>query len=216
MAHARRALCWLAAVAAVALGCSPSVQAPAASLCETGFLTYSKDKTPEAGGGAGPRPSPRSRVHQRSARAATKTTRAPSKRRGLRSGIDVEPHDLHQEGPAVRDLEDGLLSGLSGAMPGAGLDSDEDGGITALGVLERGRVSQCGPHADLVRQNGAYRRLWNLQSGFERELEDDLQGREATLPEASLNGASLEPVLRVTIGHRRASLASSEADTLAP
>jgi len=38
-------------------------------------------------------------------------------------------------------------------------------------VLENGRISQCGPHDELITKDGLYRRLWQIQS----ELEDDLK-----------------------------------------
>lgn len=43
-------------------------------------------------------------------------------------------------------------------------------------VLEKGRVVQQGTHAELLDEDGLYRRLWQIQSAIEEELEEDLQG----------------------------------------
>ncbi|MCB9915163.1 MAG: ABC transporter ATP-binding protein [Planctomycetes bacterium] len=42
-------------------------------------------------------------------------------------------------------------------------------------VLERGRIVQAGHHADLIRAEGPYRRLWEIQGALEAEIERDLQ-----------------------------------------
>ncbi len=41
-------------------------------------------------------------------------------------------------------------------------------------VLEHGRVVQAGNHAQLIQEDGAYRRLWEIQGNLEAELEHDL------------------------------------------
>jgi ATP-binding cassette subfamily B protein len=41
-------------------------------------------------------------------------------------------------------------------------------------VLEEGRVAQLGTHASLLREEGSYRRLWNIQGRLEEELDHDL------------------------------------------
>jgi ATP-binding cassette subfamily B protein len=41
-------------------------------------------------------------------------------------------------------------------------------------VLSEGELRECGGHAELLRMDGAYARLWRLQSRFEEELADDL------------------------------------------
>jgi ATP-binding cassette subfamily B protein len=37
-------------------------------------------------------------------------------------------------------------------------------------VLEGGRISQEGTHAELVEAEGLYRRLWTIQTSLENEL----------------------------------------------
>jgi ATP-binding cassette subfamily B protein len=46
-------------------------------------------------------------------------------------------------------------------------------------VIEHGRIVQCGTHATLVEQEGLYRRLWNVQTALEQDLEEEL-GQDAT------------------------------------
>ena len=41
-------------------------------------------------------------------------------------------------------------------------------------VLEKGRVVQCGQHDELLREDGIYRQIYNLQALIEDELEQDL------------------------------------------
>ncbi|MCJ7544312.1 MAG: ABC transporter ATP-binding protein/permease [Phycisphaerae bacterium] len=41
-------------------------------------------------------------------------------------------------------------------------------------VLEHGRVAQIGTHAQLLRQEGLYRRLWTIQSSLEEDLSHEL------------------------------------------
>ncbi|HFQ94786.1 MAG TPA: ATP-binding cassette domain-containing protein, partial [Anaerolineae bacterium] len=43
-------------------------------------------------------------------------------------------------------------------------------------ALEHGRIIQSGTHAELVNQPGIYRRIYNLQSRVETELEAELAG----------------------------------------
>ncbi|WP_226984159.1 ABC transporter ATP-binding protein [Halothermothrix orenii] len=38
-------------------------------------------------------------------------------------------------------------------------------------VLDKGRIVQSGSHEELIRQPGLYRRIWNIQSSLERDLE---------------------------------------------
>ena len=40
-------------------------------------------------------------------------------------------------------------------------------------VLEDGRVTQIGTHAELVKQSGLYRRVWEIQNSLEEELEQE-------------------------------------------
>jgi ATP-binding cassette subfamily B protein len=50
-------------------------------------------------------------------------------------------------------------------------------------VIEHGRIVQRGTHATLVGQNGLYRRLWNVQTALELDLESEL-GRTNELVDA--------------------------------
>jgi ATP-binding cassette subfamily B protein len=43
-------------------------------------------------------------------------------------------------------------------------------------TLEGGRVTQCGTHDELVRQEGLYRRLWRIQSDLQEELDAETAG----------------------------------------
>lgn len=49
-------------------------------------------------------------------------------------------------------------------------------------VLDRGRIVQRGRHADLIRSDGLYRRLWEIQTSLEEDLEKDLEAL-ASAPE---------------------------------
>ena len=47
-------------------------------------------------------------------------------------------------------------------------------------VLDKGRIVQSGTHEELLEQEGTYRRIYDLQSQIEDELEQDLSAvREA-------------------------------------
>ena len=39
-------------------------------------------------------------------------------------------------------------------------------------VLEGGRITQIGAHADLVKQPGLYQRVWEIQNSLEEEFEE--------------------------------------------
>ncbi|WP_374686974.1 ABC transporter ATP-binding protein, partial [Promineifilum sp.] len=41
-------------------------------------------------------------------------------------------------------------------------------------VLDKGRIVQCGTHDELLEQPGTYRRIYELQSQIEEELQEDL------------------------------------------
>ena len=43
-------------------------------------------------------------------------------------------------------------------------------------VLEQGRVVQSGSHAELVRREGPYQRLWRIQGALDEEIASDLHG----------------------------------------
>jgi len=45
-------------------------------------------------------------------------------------------------------------------------------------VLENGQITQCGPHAELIKSEGLYQRLWNLEADLEIEV-DRAEGRES-------------------------------------
>jgi ATP-binding cassette subfamily B protein len=42
-------------------------------------------------------------------------------------------------------------------------------------VLEDGKLVQRGSHDELVRQDGLYKRIWEIQNSLEDELEDELE-----------------------------------------
>ena len=46
-------------------------------------------------------------------------------------------------------------------------------------VLEKGRIVQSGTHAELLEQEGMYRRIYELQSQIEDELQQDLAAAHA-------------------------------------
>ena len=41
-------------------------------------------------------------------------------------------------------------------------------------VLDRGRIVERGTHEELIAGRGLYRRLWEIQTSFEEDLEHDL------------------------------------------
>lgn len=43
-----------------------------------------------------------------------------------------------------------------------------------IAVLEAGRITQLGTHAELVSQPGLYQRLWNIQTALEEDLREEL------------------------------------------
>ncbi|MFN4241884.1 MAG: ABC transporter ATP-binding protein [Tepidisphaerales bacterium] len=45
-----------------------------------------------------------------------------------------------------------------------------------IAVLEAGRITQLGTHAELVNQDGLYRRLWQIQTDLEDDLREELAG----------------------------------------
>lgn len=47
-------------------------------------------------------------------------------------------------------------------------------------VLEKGQVVQQGTHAELLDEDGLYRRLWQIQSAIEEELDESLQDQTGT------------------------------------
>jgi ATP-binding cassette subfamily B protein len=48
-------------------------------------------------------------------------------------------------------------------------------------VLESGRVTQLGTHADLIEQDGLYRKLWQIQTALEEDLSRELGERSRTI-----------------------------------
>jgi ATP-binding cassette subfamily B protein len=54
-----------------------------------------------------------------------------------------------------------------------------------IAVLESGRVTQLGTHADLIEQDGLYRKLWQIQTALEEDLSRELgePGRTRTADE---------------------------------
>jgi ATP-binding cassette subfamily B protein len=53
-------------------------------------------------------------------------------------------------------------------------------------VLEHGRIVQYGTHAELVAQDGLYRRLWLIQSALEEDLRADMAETDEDLTQAPL------------------------------
>jgi hypothetical protein len=45
--------------------------------------------------------------------------------------------------------------------------------------LEQGALTQSGTHAELIRQDGLYRRLWLIQTALEEDLGRELTGADA-------------------------------------
>jgi len=61
-------------------------------------------------------------------------------------------------------------------------------------VLDRGRILQAGEHETLIREDGPYRRLWQIQGALEREIENDLAPGEARpAPERTQPSSSPTP-----------------------
>lgn len=44
-----------------------------------------------------------------------------------------------------------------------------------IAVLEKGRVTQLGTHAELIEQDGLYRQLWQIQTALEEDLSKELE-----------------------------------------
>lgn len=57
-------------------------------------------------------------------------------------------------------------------------------------VLDKGRVVQTGTHEELLAQEGIYRRIYDLQSQIEDELQEDLASTLVSRNGASTNGSS--------------------------
>jgi ATP-binding cassette, subfamily B, bacterial len=51
-------------------------------------------------------------------------------------------------------------------------------------VLEDGRITQSGTHAQLVIRDGLYQRIWNIQNALEKEVRDDMEDAAFTLAES--------------------------------
>ncbi|MFT7669552.1 MAG: ATP-binding cassette subfamily B protein [Planctomycetota bacterium] len=47
-------------------------------------------------------------------------------------------------------------------------------------VLDHGRILQAGHHADLIKEEGPYRRLWEIQGALEKEIHADLEATKST------------------------------------
>ncbi len=98
------------------------------------------------------------------------------------SSVDTETEEIIRN--ALRELMQNRTTFLIAHRVQSVMDAD------LILVLEHGRIIQSGTHAQLVNQPGTYRRIYDLQSRIETELEAELAGAEVIntgtiiLPEA--------------------------------
>jgi ATP-binding cassette subfamily B protein len=52
-------------------------------------------------------------------------------------------------------------------------------------VLERGRLAETGTHEELLKGNGLYRRLWDIQTALSSETDGDLSSSQGKIEDGS-------------------------------
>ena len=82
------------------------------------------------------------------------------------SSVDTETEEIIRN--ALRELMQNRTTFLIAHRVQSVLDAD------LILVLDHGRISQSGTHVELVNQPGTYRRIYNLQSRIESELEAEI------------------------------------------
>jgi len=86
------------------------------------------------------------------------------------SSVDTETEEIIRN--ALRKLMQNRTTFLIAHRVQSVMDAD------LILVLEHGRIIQSGAHVELVNQPGTYRRIYNLQSRIESELEAELAGTD--------------------------------------